>query len=164
MPRPSHLALTLGLLLSGCSGSDPKALTAEGTSKLSAGDAKSALECFDEALARMQPQGGDFMRASMGRFQALARLEPKRAQTEFLAFQTAHGGEVKEAEFKIIVDELIRRGNFGPATDIIEAGQKAFPGSPLMAQLLKSAGDAASKSNDPAAKARLKGMGYVGDD
>jgi hypothetical protein len=30
--------------------------------------------------------------------------------------------------------------------------------------LLKSAGDAASKSNDPAAKARLKGMGYVGDD
>ncbi|MBI5364413.1 MAG: hypothetical protein HZA53_14630 [Planctomycetes bacterium] len=156
-------ALTLGLVLSACSGSDPKAMTAEGTRKLGAGDAKAALECFDDALAHLQPQGGDFLRASMGRFQALARLEPKRAQTEFLAFHVAHPNDVKEAEFKLVVDELLRRGSVAPATDLIEAGQKAFPNSPLMAQLLKAAGDAAKKSGDPAAVNKLKGLGYAGD-
>lgn len=158
-----HTALTLGLVLSACSGSDPKAMTTEGTRKLGAGDAKAALECFDDALAHMQPQGGDFMRASMGRFQALARLEPARAQTEFLAFQMAHSSDVKEADFKLVVDELVRRGNPGPATAIVAAGCKAFPESPLMQQLVKSVGDAAKKSNDAESVNTLKGLGYAGD-
>lgn len=154
--------LLLGLVLAACTNHDPKALTDDGAKKLGAGDNKAALECFDDALGRMKPEGGDFLRASMYRFQALARLEPLRAKNEFLAFQSAHASTVKETEFKIVVDELLKRGSIAPATDLVEAGQKAFPKSPVMEQLVKALGDAAKK--DPEAMKRLKGMGYVGDD
>ncbi|MFO1010913.1 MAG: hypothetical protein U1F29_12685 [Planctomycetota bacterium] len=159
--RSTPLAALL-FVLAACSNHDPAALTTEGTSKLGAGDAKAALECFDEALGRMQPSNGDFMRASMGRFQALARLDGTRAKNEFLAFHSAHSDRVKESEFKLVVDELVKRGQLGPAADVVDAGRKAFPESPLMTQLLKTVGDASKK--DPEAMKKLKGMGYVGDD
>ncbi|MBK7878423.1 MAG: hypothetical protein IPJ77_22435 [Planctomycetes bacterium] len=161
--RPIALLL-VGLALAACSNSDPKALTDEGSRKLGAGDAKAALESFDEALARMTPESAEFVRASMGRFQALARLEPARTKNEFLAFQAARPTAVKDMDFKLVVDELVKRGNFEPATDLVAAGQKAFPESQLIQQLLKSVGDAAKASKDPEAMKKLKGMGYVGDD
>lgn len=145
-----------------CSSSDPKVLMTEASQALAAGDASAAVAKYERAIERLDKQSVEFLRASMGRFQALARLDGTRAKNEFLAFHSAHSDRVKESEFKLVVDELVKRGQLGPAADVVDAGRKAFPESPLMTQLLKTVGDASKK--DPEAMKKLKGMGYVGDD
>ena len=164
---PSHriviglVAVSLGL--GACSSSDPKTLTDAGSKALGSGDAKEAVELFDDALAHMNTQGGDFLRASMGRFQALARLDPTRTKNEFLAFQAAHTDQVKDADFKLVVDELLKRGSLTAATDIVAAAKQAYPESTVVVQLINALGDAARKANDPASVGKLKGLGYTGD-
>lgn len=161
MRRPSIL---LVLLLAACSSSDPKVLTDEGSQALGSGDAKHAVECFEDALARMEPRNPDFLRASMGRFQALARLEPTRAKNEFLAFQAAHSSEVRDTDFQVVVGELLKRGSLTPALELAEAVKRAYPESQVSAQIVNAVGDAAKKANDPTTLDKTKGLGYSGDD
>lgn len=151
------------LVLAACSSSDPRVLTDQGAKALGTGDAKGAVASFDKALARLEPQSPDFLRASMGRFQALARLEPTRTKNEFLAFQAAHTDKVKDTDFKVVVDELLQKNALTPASDLVEAGKKAFPESTTMHQLVQALGDAAKRNNDPSVLDKVKGLGYAGD-
>lgn len=147
-----------------CSSSDPKVLTAEAGQALAAGDAEGAVAKYERAIERLDTKSPEFLRASMGRFQALARTEPTRAAREFKAFQAAQASRVQDADFKTVIDELLARDSLTQATDVLEVAQRSFPDSPVVTQLVQRVGDAAKKRGDSDAMRRLGGMGYVGKD
>ena len=153
----------LACLLAACGGSDPKALTDAGSAALNSGDAKAALSSFDRALAGMTAQDPSFLRASIGRCQALARIDPARAQADFLELARAQPERVREPEFVAVASELAARGSIGPATAVAEEGMKRYPGSPAMTALRDRIGDAAKQADDPESLKKLKGLGYAGD-
>ncbi|MFN0244351.1 MAG: hypothetical protein ACKVWV_15800 [Planctomycetota bacterium] len=160
-------ALSVGVLclLAACSGSsDPKALTDQGAAALTSGDARAAAQHFEDALKHMDAKHPDFLRASMGRCQALARQDAKRAKTDFLALAKTHSNRVREPDFGLIVGELVKKGALAEATEVVTAGMTMFPESPKMAELRDKVGDAAKASSDPDSMKALKGLGYAGGD
>ena len=163
MRSPTALAALL-CLLAACGGGDPKEATDRGQAALGSGDGKSALESFEAALACLAPGDPDWLRASVGRCQALARLDPARAKTEFLALARAHPGTVGEQDFAIVVGDLIAHGGILEAIDVVEAGSARFPESPRMLALREQVVAASQRARDPGAMQRLKGLGYVGDE
>jgi hypothetical protein len=155
--------LLLTLLIGSCGSSDPKALTDSGSAALNSGDAAKAVSEFDSALQHMDVAHPDYLRASVGRCQALARIDPKRAKDDFLTLARAQPTRVRDADFAAVGTELIRRGAIEPAIEIAETGMKMFPESPVMKHLRDTFGDAAKLTKDPEALKRLKGLGYAGD-
>lgn len=164
-PLPRHaLILPLFLVLAACGPSDPRALTNEAKATLAAGDAAKAEQQFREALGGLKPGDPDFARASIGRIQALARLDAARAKDEFLAYSQANKSSIAEEDYSLVVSELLRRENTLEAIEVMDAGIKAFPESPRMAAVKKEVAEAAQKAKDPAAMQKLKGLGYIGGD
>ncbi|MBK7642393.1 MAG: hypothetical protein IPJ19_05005 [Planctomycetes bacterium] len=162
--RPSCLLFALLLLLPACGSSDPRALTDEGSSALATGDASAAAASFEKALALLKPGDPDFARASMGRFQALVRLDPARASTEFLAYAKANPASTSEGDFGTLVGEFLRRDRTVEAIDVMDAGVKAFPKSEAMLAIRAKVEEQAKSAKDPAAMQKLKGLGYIGGD
>ena len=159
-----HLLPILVLcFLAACGGDDPRALTAAGTKSLNSGDPKGAIASFDRALAHMDSSDPDFLRASIGRCQALARTEPERAQADFLALARSQPARVKEPEFVAVAMDLAKHNAIGPATAIAEEGMKRFTDSPDMIALRDKIGDAAKAAGDPESLKKMKGLGYAGD-
>jgi hypothetical protein len=157
------LAPLLACLLFSCGRSDPKALTDAGSAALNSGDAKGAISSFDRALEHMDPSHPDYLRAWIGRCQALARIDPGRAKDDFLALARSQPARVHEQDFAAVATELVRRGSIAPAVAIAEEGMRMFPESPAMKSLRDTIGDAARKASDPEALRKLKGLGYAGD-
>jgi hypothetical protein len=157
------LPLLLACLLAACGSSDPKALTDAGTSALNSGDEQGALSKFDRALEHMDASHLDFLRASIGRCQALARIDPARAQADFLELAAAQPARVREPEYVAVATELAAEGSIGVATAFAEAGIKRYPESPEMTVLRDKIGDAAKKAGDPESLRKLQGLGYAGD-
>lgn len=146
-----------------CGSSDPKELTDSGAAALNSGKAKEALADFDRALEHMDPSQADFLRASVGRCQALARTDSARAQADFLKLAQSPSARVGEQDYATVALDLVQSHAIGPAAAIAEAGMKRFPDSPEMKKLRDRVGDAAKKANDPEAMKQLKGLGYAGD-
>jgi hypothetical protein len=159
--RAHHLLLAF--LITSCGSSDPKVLTDSGSAALNSGDAAKAVSEFDEALGHMDASHPDYLRASVGRCQALAKLDPNRAKEDFLALASAQPGKVHEPDFAAVATELVKRNSITQAVAVAEAGMQMFPESPAMKSLLDQIGDAAKKAKDPEALKRLKGLGYAGD-
>lgn len=162
--RLPYLLLFLPLLLPSCGSSDPRALTDQGASALASGDAKGAQASFEKALASLKPGDPDYARASMGRFQALVRVDPERARGEFLAYAKAQSASVTEGDFATMVNEFLRRERTVEAVDVMDAGVKAFPKSEAMLAVRKRVEEQARAAKDPAAMQKMKGLGYIGGD
>jgi len=162
--RPSPALLALLLLGSACGSSDPREQTDRGASALASGDAKGARSDFEAALAVLHPGEPDYARASMGRFQALVRLEPDKARDEFLVYAKNPANKTSEGDYIALVGEFLRREQTVPAIDVMDAGVKAFPKSDAMAAIRKKVEDQARTANNPAALQKMKGLGYIGGD
>jgi hypothetical protein len=158
----AHILL-LTLLISSCGSSDPKALTDSGSAALNSGDAVKAVSEFDRALGHMDASHADYLRASVGRCQALARTDPNRAKEDFLALARAQPSKVREPDFAAVAMDLVKGNSITQAVAVAEGGMQMFPESPSMKSLLDQIGDAAKKAKDPEALKRLKGLGYAGD-
>ena len=150
--------------LAACSSSDPKVLMGEASQALSAGDAPAAVAKYERAIERLDTKSVDFLRASMGRFQALAHVSQTQTVREFTAFHAAYAGRVQDADFKTVIDALLASNSIKGATELVELGQRTYAGSPVIAQLVQSVGKAAEKSGDADSAGKLKGLGYVGND
>ncbi len=163
MRYATPLLLCALLVLPACSETDPKVLTDDGTAALGSGDSAAAAKSFEAALAHMDSKHPDFLRASMGRCQALARQNPMEAKQSFLDLARQHPTLVKEADYGTIIRALVQNRAASEAVGIVEAGMKAYPSSTSMAAIRDEVGDAVKASSDPAALDTLKGLGYVGD-
>jgi len=162
--RLPPVLLSLCILFSACGPGDPRALTDQGASALASGDSTKARECFEQALAGLAPGDAQYLRASMGRFQALVRGEPESARKEFLAFAEVQAASLNEGHFGLMVGEFLRRDRTAEAIDVMDAGVKAFPKSEAMLAIRKKVEEQARSAKDPAALQKLKGLGYIGED
>jgi hypothetical protein len=164
--RTTTFASLLLLGLAACSG-NAKSLTDAGYADLGGGNYKDALGDFEKALEKIGTNTNDdsYLPAALGRAQALAHFDPKKAGADFIALATSKKGRVVEGDFSMLANELLKVGTNDArmeAIDVMVAGNTMFPESTK----LKSIGDqvmkAAQQANDPASVKRLNSMGYAG--
>jgi hypothetical protein len=154
------ILLLLGaLLLAACSGSDPKTLTSEGYDALNRGDAKGALAKFEQALPGLDAKQDAYLRAAVGRCQALARIDTKKASAEFLALAKADK-RVTPQDFHLIVGEMVTQRAFLDAIAVMHEGVKLHPG-PKMNEIKDLVVAESTKAGDEGAMKELKGLGYI---
>lgn len=158
-----------GLLLIGlgsCSGS-AQSLTENGNRELGSGDYKAALSDFEKALDKLgtDTQSNEYLQAALGRCQALARTDPKKAATEFIALAQAQKGRVLESDFTLIADALLKANtneSRKQAIEVMVAGTKLFPTSTKLKDIGNKIYAEAQKAGDPESMKSLQGLGYAG--
>ncbi len=157
----SYFAIPL-LLLAACGGADSKALTSEGYTALGKGDAKAALSKFDAALEGMESTNADFLRASLGRCEALAKTDGAAAKKAFLDLASKMPTRVTEDDYGLICSRLLQSGYTLEAIDVMHAGSQHYPESPRMLATQQAVQAAAERDKTPDALEKLKSLGYAG--
>lgn len=157
-----HLLPIALLFLAACGSSDPKTLTSEGHAALGKGDAATALEKFDAALAKMNPKDAEYARADLGRCQALAKSDGAAARKAFFEYVARNGTKVREDDYGLVCSDLLQGGFTLDAIDIMDAGQKRFPESPRMIATKEAVVAAAKREKTPDALKKLESLGYAG--
>lgn len=152
--------------LAACS-KDAKSLTDSGYASLGKGDSKGALSEFEAALPKIDATANAdlYRRAAIGRCEALARIDPKRARTEFVALVKAQPGRIVEGDLTAIVHGMTRARTpeaLKEAIELLDAAKTMYPDSPKLDDIAKVVVAEATRANDPVAIERLKSMGYVG--
>lgn len=163
MTTMKKLAPIALLLLAACGGSNAKNSTSEGFAALGKGDAKVALEKFDAALDGIDSTNPEFLRASIGRCEALAKLDGAKASKSFLDLAAKVPAEIGEDDYSLICSKLLQGGFTLEAIDVMDAGKKRFKDSKKMQDTLTAVQAAAKKQSTPDALNKLKGLGYAGD-
>lgn len=130
-------------------------------SALGSGDAKGALAAFDKALAQMDATNPDYLRASVGRCQALVHIDGTKAREEFIALAKAQPGRIVELDFHVVVSEFVNTRQFLDAVEVMNSGMKLFPGSKKMQEILDAVRAASTRAEDPSSMKRLKDLGYL---
>jgi len=146
----------------GCGKKDPRALTDEGMSAMNGGDAKAALVAFDGALQAMDTANPEYMRAAVGRCQALARVDPAKGSADFLELAKANPTKIKDQDFHVVVSELVRVRKFKDAVDVMIEGHHMFPASEKMLKIKDAVIAESLKAKDEAAIEALRSNGYIG--
>lgn len=149
------------LLATACSESDPKALTNRGANAINSGDWKGGLADYEAALAHMDASNAEYLRASVGRCQALARLDPKKGKSEFLALAKAQAKLIQPQDFHVVVSQFLSANNFIDAIDVMRSGKEMFPESPKMKSIEEYVVAESRKALDPAVSDKLKSLGYL---
>jgi len=155
------LAFVLPLFVAAACSDDPKSLTNDGLAALNSGNAKGAVTAFEKALVKMDASNPDYLRAAVGRCQALARIDGKKAKDQFLALAKAQSGRVLDQDFHIVVSEFVNSGQFLDGIDVMQAGIVLFPSSKKMVEIKDAVVAASKKAGDPAVLSKLKGLGYI---
>jgi len=155
------LVVAAPVILIGCGSKDPQALTNEGMSAMNGGDAKAALVAFDGALAAMDATHPEYMRAAVGRCQALARIDPAKGAADFLALAKANPTRIKDQDFHVVVSEYVRVRKFTDAVRMMYEGNVMFPTSEKMLKIKEAVIAESKKANDAEAIKALKGIGYL---
>jgi len=151
------------LFLAACGGSGSTALSSEGFAALGKGDAQGALAKFDAALDGLDSAHPEFLRASIGRCEALAKIDGQKASKSFLDLASKMPAKVGEDDYSLICSRLLQGGFTLEAIDVMDAGRKRFAGSKKMEETLVAVQAAAKKQSSPDALNKLKGLGYAGD-
>lgn len=150
------------VFLVACSGSDPKTLNDEGNAALGKGDAKSALSKFDAALAGLDPAHEQYVRAALGRCEALAKTDGPAAAKSFLTLADRAPTKVMEDDYRIVCGALSRGGFPLDALEVSDAGIKRFPTSEKMKMTHEAILHAAKSEKTPDALKKLESLGYAG--
>lgn len=149
------------LVLAGCSGGNPKELTSEGYAALGKGDHSGALSKFDAALGGLDTKHDQYLRATLGRCEALAKVDPARARTNFLELAKTMPEKVREDDYSLVCNALLQAKARLDAIDVMKAGHERFPESPKMLAMVEAVKSAATRENDSESVAKLKSMGYL---
>jgi hypothetical protein len=153
--------IAVTLLAGGCGGHDPRALTSEGYAALGKGDTAGALSKFDEALEGLDPKHDQYLRATLGRCEALAKTDPARAKSSFFQATMAQPEKVREDDYSLICSALLQACATIDAIDVMKAGHDRFPESPKMIAMVEAVKSAAKREKTSEAVEKLKSMGYL---
>jgi len=157
-----HLLPIALLFLAACGGSDPKSLSSEGFAALGKGDAKGALTKFDAALDGLESTHPEYLRASLGRCEALARTDGAGAKAAFLGLAQKLPAKVGEDDYSLVCSALIQGGFTVEAVEVMDAGNQRFKGSKKMKETLDAVMAAAKREKTPDALKKLESLGYAG--
>ena len=154
--------LALPLLLAGCGGADPAALTDQGYAELQAGEWSDARESFEEALAQLDPADTQAMRAKLGQVEALVRIDPAAAKREFLDFAGANPSRVDAKDYAFVAGKLANDREFDVAIDVLHAGREVHVEHPKLLALTRNIEEQATAAGDSEAIKKLRSFGYAG--
>lgn len=93
--------------------------------------------------------------------EGLSYTDAAKAQESFLTFAKANSALVTPKDFKHVVACLRTNEGLLQAIDVMNDGMKRWPGDTVMAELLELVKADVIKANDPAAKAKMEGLGYM---
>lgn len=163
MIRPLILSLAL-LPLAACGGgTDAAGLEDQAYNAMASGDSAQALELFDQLLAGMDASDPRMTELSVARCEALAGVDGKKAQEEFLALAEANDLTVKD--YTGVAGNLQQAKNFEPAVLVLDAAKQKFPESEeKILALIDELGKKAAAAGDEGAASALQGLGYLGGD
>lgn len=150
------------LFLAACGGSDPKSLTSEGYTALGKGDAKAALSKFDAALSGLEATHPEYLRAALGRCEALARTDGAGAKKAFLDLVAKVPDKVREDDYGLVCSAMLQGGFTLDAIDVMDSGNKRFPTSAKMKATKDAVVAAANREATPEALRKLDSLGYAG--
>ena len=128
--------------------------------ELNSGDPGQAAALLDRALAGMEPDDPDFVRAQSALAAALAPFEPDLAADRFLAFGRAHPDLTSGDLYRATAEAVHRAGAAVQATSILHAGIERYPEDTALAAAMESM--VARSRNDEDLLAHLDGLGYLG--
>lgn len=161
------LPAILLLFVAACGGSssgsstEVRGKTSEGFAALGKGDAKTALSKFDAALVGLDATNPEFLRASLGRCEALAKTDGEAAKKAFLELVDKVPAQIGEDDYGLVCSRLIEGGFTVTAVEVMHEGNQRFKGSKKMATILEAVKAAAERASDPAALKALEGLGYT---
>ncbi len=93
--------------------------------------------------------------------QGLSVTDADKAQKSFLSFAKANADLVQPKDYKFVVSHLRTHEGFLEAIDVMHAGKTRWPDDSDMVALVEMLKADVEKANDPAAKAKMKGLGYM---
>ena len=163
--RTTTLALLLSIGLAACSG-NAQSLTEDGNRELGSGNYEAAQADFEKAIEKLgsDTSSQDYLRAALGRCQALTRIDPKKAASEFVTLAAADK-RIVESDFTLIADGLVKANTNESrmqAIEVMKAGTSQFPKSAKLKDIGNQILAAAEKANDPESLKALSGLGYGG--
>jgi hypothetical protein len=161
------LSFALVLALASCSGAEPKQLIDSGYAALGSGNREGAIARFDEALATIGSNTNDpnFLPAHFGRCQALAKVDPARANAAFLALAKSKPDQIRDKDFNTIGEYLLTANTPEArleAVRLLEAGHKMFPASKDIETFQKRAAAESKRTGDIAMRRALDSIPYLG--
>jgi len=166
--RPRALTGLLALpLLAGCGdtdagAADPTRLADAGYASLGSSDFEGALDDFERALGALEPGAPGFVRAAMGKVEALIHLDAGRARDEFLALAAGYPDAVGTREFKTVGGKLTSEKRFEEAISVLHAGLEAYAEDPGLQAMLDRVAEESERAGDAGALDALRGLGYLG--
>jgi hypothetical protein len=160
-----NIAIVALALFASCSGSNPKELTDAGYAALGRGENTAAVAHFDEALAKIgNANDASYLRAQLGRCQALAKVDPVKTKTDFLALAKSQPSRISDKDFKMVGEFLLSANTSQArleAIDLLVAGEKMFPESTDVTAFKQRVIDDSHRTADAASLSRLRGLGYI---
>lgn len=164
----SSLSLALAALVlaaaSCAAGVDPKTRTDAGYSALQQKDFDVARDEFDAALEAIGDDEGHgyYLKAKLGRVEALAALDPGQANRELAALADAMPQKIDDGDYYAIGGRMIDEDKLSEAVELLTAGMERFPDSENLPRLRDRAGKRAEEQGDAGVLDSLRGLGYVG--
>lgn len=173
--RPCALLL---LLLASCGGGDfsANATMQAGHDALVAKDYGTALEHFESALARIEPDHELYLDVKLSQLNALAHVDAERTKLVLLAVPRDVG--LRANDFRSIVNELgegaeesasrdeseVAAATMLTAVAILTEGKTVFPEYEGWDRLIAKSGQRAENLGADKALDLLRGLGYAGED
>jgi hypothetical protein len=158
----SSVALLLVAALCACAGGDSGDPYRDGQNALNSGDAKTALEHFDAALAKAAPTDSAWIAAKQGQIAALARVDRQRAHTEALALLSEHHAALGERGARTTAANLVDGSAYEAAFKFLEATVPLWPESDALDNAWSAAQQRASSDASPSDLKDLQSIGYLG--
>jgi hypothetical protein len=163
--RPNHAKLGsfLLLLVAACgSDSDTEALVRQGYTRLNSGDAAGGIACFDRALVALASSDPQYLEASMGRFQALARVEPERVAPELVQRADSEPECFGPEEFRFVAGHLRMAEHHTQAVQLLDVAIQRFDDDEKLLDEMRITEQSAKRVGDDKALEELKKMGSIG--
>jgi hypothetical protein len=159
----TKLGSLLLLVAAACgSDSDSDALVRQGYTRLNSGDAAGGIECFDRALVALAPSDPQYLEASMGRFQALARVAPERVTQELVQSADAEPACFGADEFRFVAGHLRMAEHHTQAVQLLDVAIQRFDDDEKLLAEMSITEQEAKRVGDSKALEELRRMGYVG--
>lgn len=152
--------LTLALASLAACGGNPAA-EADIGKLLQTGKYEEAVKIVETRLGTVTKGTEDEKSLILDYAEGLSYTDAAKAQESFLTFAKANAELVKPKDFKHVVACLRTNEGLLQAIDVMNDGMKRWPDDAVMSELLELVKADVIKANDPAAKAKMEGLGYM---
>lgn len=155
------LALTTALLAACGGDGTTSGADLDPAKLLQQGKIEEAVEAIETQLASVEKGSQAELDLMIDYAEGLSHSDPAKAQSSFLDFAKANAELVKPRDFKYVVSHLRTQGAFIEAIEVMHEGKTRWPDDEQMDELVAIIKADVEKAADPAAAAKMKGLGYM---